>query len=618
MSELNITIDGGTSKRLKTAGKFCDKDILVTATGGSSGDSKEFARSIINKSITAYVDNDITTIGGYSFVDCAVMKSVSVPSATSIGNYAFSSCDVLSDVNIPKVTTLGTYVFNADTALTNIEGAEVTTLGNYAFTGCSGLTNVNFPKLKTINQYAFQNCTALTEYDGGEVTTIGTYAFTGCTALSSVSFPKATSIAAYAFNGTSALKHVSFPALKSMTTGAFRGSRFTSCDMPIVTNIANSGFRGAYLTSVTFPKVASSSTDGMRGCTALTYVDLPVCTSLAAGTFNGCTSLETLILRTTSKVCSLANVSAFTSTPIASGTGYVYVPSSLVNSYKTATNWKTYANQIRPLESLGAIYTIEGTTDGNYYNNGSPDILGYFRNSVVNSITFTNSTGTDITIGSSYDYTDYTEHLTVNGVSDNGGAIYLGTSPVYVSAINVTLNSSYIASAEHYGYNLEETIEGIKATVQASLPNLFALTPVATGGWSSGADLSNKVITLNEWYTDPSNGVTTGIWDDLYQIVNNAGQGGGSVTVRVLSEYPTTCAFNFYYDYSDGCHTIDLNGDCSGTIAVWDAWSLASNYTPFNISEGVAVSGVEVEIGGTYLNIEDEIYDWLNKYLPLS
>jgi hypothetical protein len=34
MSEYSITVDGGTSKRLLTAGKYCDRDIVVTATGG--------------------------------------------------------------------------------------------------------------------------------------------------------------------------------------------------------------------------------------------------------------------------------------------------------------------------------------------------------------------------------------------------------------------------------------------------------------------------------------------------------------------------------------------------------------------------------------------------------
>lgn len=39
----------------------------------------------------------------------------------------------------------------------------------------------------------------------------------------------------------------------------------------------------------------------------------------------------------------------FTNTLIASGTGFIYVPDALVESYKTATNWSTYADQILPL-----------------------------------------------------------------------------------------------------------------------------------------------------------------------------------------------------------------------------------------------------------------------------
>lgn len=34
MSDINITIEGGTSKRLLTAGKYCPEDIVVTAEGG--------------------------------------------------------------------------------------------------------------------------------------------------------------------------------------------------------------------------------------------------------------------------------------------------------------------------------------------------------------------------------------------------------------------------------------------------------------------------------------------------------------------------------------------------------------------------------------------------------
>lgn len=38
MSEINISIEGGTSKRLLTAGKYCDRDIVVTASGGETPD----------------------------------------------------------------------------------------------------------------------------------------------------------------------------------------------------------------------------------------------------------------------------------------------------------------------------------------------------------------------------------------------------------------------------------------------------------------------------------------------------------------------------------------------------------------------------------------------------
>lgn len=37
MSEFNITVEGGSSIRLPTAGKYCDRDIVVTAEGGGGG-----------------------------------------------------------------------------------------------------------------------------------------------------------------------------------------------------------------------------------------------------------------------------------------------------------------------------------------------------------------------------------------------------------------------------------------------------------------------------------------------------------------------------------------------------------------------------------------------------
>lgn len=45
-------------------------------------------------------------------------------------------------------------------------------------------------------------------------------------------------------------------------------------------------------------------------------------------------------------VCTLSSTNAFTGTPIEAGTGMIYVPSGLVDTYKSATNWSTYADYI--------------------------------------------------------------------------------------------------------------------------------------------------------------------------------------------------------------------------------------------------------------------------------
>lgn len=85
--------------------------------------------------------------------------------------------------------------------------------------------------------------------------------------------------------------------------------------------------------------------------TTLQMVDLSVCTEIYNESFSGCESLSKLIIRTQS-VCSLKNTGALKGSGIDLGTGYVYVPDDLVDSYKAANNWSTYATQIRPISEL--------------------------------------------------------------------------------------------------------------------------------------------------------------------------------------------------------------------------------------------------------------------------
>lgn len=85
--------------------------------------------------------------------------------------------------------------------------------------------------------------------------------------------------------------------------------------------------------------------------TTLQLVDLSVCTEIYNGSFSGCESLNKFIIRTPS-VCALKTTGALEGSGIDLGTGYVYVPDDLVDSYKAANNWSTYSSQIRPISEL--------------------------------------------------------------------------------------------------------------------------------------------------------------------------------------------------------------------------------------------------------------------------
>ena len=113
------------------------------------------------------------------------------------------------------------------------------------------------------------------------------------------------------------------------------------------------------LTTVDFPVATSIGTSAFQNCSSLTTANFPVATSIRTSAFQYCRSLKSLLLRN-NKVCTLSNTNTFNSTPISSGTGYIYVPSELIEQYKTANNWSTYASRFRALED----YTVDGTITG--------------------------------------------------------------------------------------------------------------------------------------------------------------------------------------------------------------------------------------------------------------
>ena len=180
------------------------------------------------------------------------------------------------------------------------DGTEVTTLTSNAvkkvaddvFNDYNKLVTVNFPNAKSLGNNAFYDCTSLTSIDLPNVTSIGGYAFVGCTKLTSINLPNVTSIGDQVFND----------------------------------------------------------------CTSLTSIDLPNVTSIGYGVFYQCTKLTKIIIGTDSDICTLKSTGVFDNTPISNKTGYIYVPDSLVNSYKSTSGWSTYASQIKPISELPQEY----------------------------------------------------------------------------------------------------------------------------------------------------------------------------------------------------------------------------------------------------------------------
>lgn len=128
--------------------------------------------------------------------------------------------------------------------------------------------------------------------------------------------------------------------------------RMTQIDgLEQVSSVSNYAFRYCNgLTAMAFSEALTSlGTNSFQGCSILETVDIGGTPSLSNGIFNSCSALTTLILRG-DRLVSLPNTNVFIGTPIAAGTGYIYVPAALVNTYKSAANWANYAGQIRAIE----------------------------------------------------------------------------------------------------------------------------------------------------------------------------------------------------------------------------------------------------------------------------
>lgn len=250
-------------------------------------------------------------------------------------------------VNGDKLT--GTCTYDADTSDATATASRILS-GYTAYAGGSKLTGTYaVPALTDLDiRIYIQNGTNVSSIAKAakDAKQIRSYAFyQASSTFTDVDFPSATLVGSYAFY-SNALKTVSFPVLEQAYSYAF--------------------YYCQSLTTVCFPKLKTTGSYTFGACSSLASADLPLAETLAGYTFYNCTSLTALILRKTDAICTASSASwCSSSCPLHynySGTlsGYIYVPSALIDTYKTATNWSSYAAKFRALED----YTVDGTTTG--------------------------------------------------------------------------------------------------------------------------------------------------------------------------------------------------------------------------------------------------------------
>lgn len=168
----------------------------------------------------------------------------------------------------------------------------------------------------------------ITEYRDDIILEVGQNAFSYCYSMTLVDLPNVTTIGLSAFSNCAALVSINIPKLKSVPTTGFNNTRFES---------------------ILIPNVLSINMNGFNDCINLKKVDLYNINTIATSSFKN-SALEVLIIRRDDAVPTLKSINAFEGTPIINGDGYIYVPASMVDSYKSAANWSTFAAQIRAIE----------------------------------------------------------------------------------------------------------------------------------------------------------------------------------------------------------------------------------------------------------------------------
>lgn len=264
--------------------------ILTISGSGDMEDSDNyyyspFARKNTIKQVV--IENNVTSIGSFSFYECTNLASITIPdSVTKIGYAAFSGCSGLKDTVVPNsVKELGKYAFESCTSLTNVAlSNNISCIDDNTFESCSSLINISIPEgVSYINNSAFMACTNLTKIIiPNSVLKIGIFAFSSCSKLVDITIPDTDIIIkSSAFSGTGIYNDPSNWREDVLYIGSHLIAAKKSVAGSIAVEdgtitIAESAFENCTnITGVTFPdSITRVGKIAFYGCTGLSSIEM--------------------------------------------------------------------------------------------------------------------------------------------------------------------------------------------------------------------------------------------------------------------------------------------------------------------------------------------------------
>lgn len=202
----------------------------------------------------------------------------------------------------------------------------------------------------------------LTRINNDKLTKVGEGALSNCTLLETVNLPNVEILGGSSFAGCTSLKTVNLPKVTTFTGGYVFNNAVISGNL-VLEQLAKIGkidyvFRNISAHKITFPKLESIEGQAFRWTPAgkLNIIDTYACTRITVACFNS-TSVPHFLLRANS-VCVLDTLNA--------GLVNVYVPSTLIEEYKVATNWVDLYTDNPDLFHALEEYTVDGTIDGEF------------------------------------------------------------------------------------------------------------------------------------------------------------------------------------------------------------------------------------------------------------